>query len=62
MFREELTELLESSDLSDPAVRERDAGQVMALEVAIREATHARAKKLCIPAREVVPDVTIIEL
>lgn len=59
---EELTELLETSDLSDPVVRERIAGQVKAREEAIREATHARAKQLGIPTREVLDDGTIIEL
>ncbi len=59
---EELTELLETSDLSDPAVRERIAGQVKAREEAIREAAHARARQLGITTREVLDDGTIIEL
>jgi hypothetical protein len=43
---ERLTELLETSDMSDPAVRARVVKQVRAREEAIREAAHAKAKRL----------------
>lgn len=59
---DELTALLETSDMSDPAVRAQIVEQVRAREEAIREATHAKAKRLGIPIREVYPDGTIIEI
>ncbi len=62
VFDEELTAVFETSDLSDPTVREQLAKQVRTQEEAIRAATHARAERMGIPIREEWEDGRVVEI